>query len=181
MKNYWVTFGTQDPRTYTGLSPSFILYFNHLGATQAPPGITEVFAGSGYYRFQASVGWSQSVAFLVDGGASATTARYVRGNLDSADALDLTVGYTASAISDGSVLGQVATVNAVIGTTASSFGSTSVNPGDIFGVVKRLQENLEGNATFLKSSGTWSIFSRGSSTLLTTKTLTQSTTGVTKL
>ncbi len=158
MKNYWITFGVQDPRTYTGLTPSFILYFNHLGATQAAPGITEVLTGSGYYRFQASIGWSQSFAFLVDGGASATTARYVRGTLDSSDALDLTVGYTAS-----------------------SFGSTSVDPGDIFGMVKRNQENFEGNSSFLKSSGVWSIFSRGSSTLLSVKTLTQDTTGVTKL
>ncbi len=158
MKNYWVTFGTQDPRTYTGLSPTFILYFDQLGATQTPPGITEILSGSGYYRFQASIGWSQSFAFLVDGGASAVSARYVRGTLDSSDALDLTVGWTGS-----------------------GFGSTSSDPGDIFGMVKRNQENFEGNATFLKSSGVWNIFSRGSSTLLSVKTLTQDTTGVTKL
>lgn len=158
MKNYWITFGTQDPRTYTGLSPTFILYFNQLGATQTPPGITEVLTGSGFYSFQASIGWSQSFAFLVDGGASATTARYVRGNLDASDSLDLTVGWTGS-----------------------GFGSTSSDPGDIFGMAKRTQENLEGNATFLKSSGVWNIFSRGSSTLLSVKTLTQNTTGITKL
>lgn len=158
MKNYWVTFGQNDPRTYTGLSPTFILYFNQLGATQSPPGITEVLSGSGYYRFQASIGWSQSVPFLVDGGASAGTARYVRGTLDAADSLDLTVGYTAS-----------------------SFGDTSANPADVMGYLKRNQEFEEGNSTFLKSSGLWSIFSRGSSTLLRAKVLTQDTTGVTKL
>ncbi len=158
MKNYWVTFGVQDPRTYSGLSPTFLLYFNHLGSTQAPPGITEVLSGSGYYRFQASIGWSQSFAFLVDGGASATTARYVRGTLDSSDSIDLVAGWTGS-----------------------GFGSTSIDPSDIFGMVKRNQENLEGNSTFLKSSGAWNIFSRGSSTLLATKILTQSTTGITKL
>lgn len=158
MKNYWLSFGSQDPRTYTGLSPTFIQYFNQLGATLSPPGITEVFAGSGFYRFQASIGWSQSVAFLVDGGASAAAARYVRGTLDSSDALDLTVGYTAS-----------------------SFGDTAIEPGNVFGLVKRLQENLEGNSGFLKSSGAWSILSRGSSTLLITKILTQDTTGITKL
>ncbi len=158
MKNYWVSFGVNDPRTYTGLSPTFIMYFNQLGVTLAPPGVTEIFAGSGFYRFQASIGWSQSVAFLVDGGASAGTARYVRGTLDSSDSLDLTVGYTAS-----------------------SFGDTAANPGDVMGYLKRNHEFEEGNSTFLKSSGVWSIFSRGSSTLLRVKTLTQDTTGVTKI
>ncbi len=133
MKNYWVSFGVNDPRTYTGLSPTFIMYFNQLGVTLAPPGVTEIFAGSGFYRFQASIGWSQSVAFLVDGGASAGTARYVRGTLDSSDSLDLTVGYTAS-----------------------SFGDTAANPGDVMGYLKRNHE------------------------LLSIKTLTQDTTGVTK-
>ncbi len=158
MKNYWITFGTQDPRTYSGLSPTFLLYFNKLGATLSPPGITEVLAGSGFYSFQASVGWSGSFAFLVDGGASAAAVRYVTGALDPVDEIDLTLGYTAS-----------------------SFGSTNVDPGDVFGMLKRNQENQEGNATFLKSSGVWSIFSRGSSSLLSTKVLTQDTTGCTKL
>jgi hypothetical protein len=157
MKNYWISFGASDPRTYTGLSPTFIMYFNQLGSTLSPPGITEILVGSGFYRFQASIGWSQSVAFLVDGGASASSARYVRGTLDSSDSLDLTIGYTAS-----------------------SFGDTLVEPGDIFGSVKRNRENLEGNSGFLKSSGQWSIYSRGFSTLLTVKTLTQDTTGITK-
>lgn len=158
MKNYWVSFGTQDPRTYTGLSPTFILFFNHLGQTLAPPGITEVFTGSGGYRFQYSIGWSQSIWFLCDGGASAGAVRYIQGALDSSDALDLTVGYTAS-----------------------SFGTTATDPADIFGTVKRLQENLEGNSSFLKSSGLWGIFSRGSSTMLIQKAVTQDTTGITKI
>jgi len=82
----------------------------------------------------------------------------VRVNLDPVDALDVTVGYTAS-----------------------SFGDTNGVASDLFGYVKRIKENLEGNATFLKSSGQWQIFSSGSSTLLAVKTLTNSTTGVTKL
>ncbi len=158
MKNYWISFGTSDPRTYTGLSPTFLLFFNHLGATAAPPGITEMYAGSGGYRFQYSVGWSQSFWFLCDGGASAGNFRYIQGSLDSSDAIDLAVGYTAS-----------------------SFGTTLLGPDGLFGYAKRSMEYQEGNATFLKSSGVWSIFSRGSSTLLSTKVLTQDTTGVTKL
>lgn len=158
MKNYWITFGNQDPRTYSGLSPTFIQFFNQLGSTLAPPGITEIFTGSGGYRFQYSIGWSQSIYFLCDGGASAAAFRYIQGTLDPTDSLDLAVGYTAS-----------------------GFGSTNVDPGDLYGYSKRLQENLEGNSGFLKSSGIWSIFSRGSSTLLATKVLTQDTTGITKL
>ena len=50
-KPYWLTFGSGDPRTYTALgsSVSMIQFFNHLGQTLAPPGITEIFVGSGAY------------------------------------------------------------------------------------------------------------------------------------
>lgn len=160
-KPYWISFGSQDPRTYTALGSSvmFIQFFNHLGQTLAPPGITEIFTGSGAYRFEYSVGYSQSIWGLVDGGATLNSSvRYVRVQLDPVDALDVSVGYTAS-----------------------SFGDTNGVASDLFGYVKRLKENLEGNATFLKSSGQWQIFSSGSSTLLSVKTLTNSTTGVTKL
>jgi hypothetical protein len=67
-----------------------------------------------------------------------------------------------------------------LGTTASSFGSTSADPVDIYGYLKRIQENLEGNEVYIKSSGVLSISTRGSSTLLATKTLTNSVSLVTK-
>lgn len=158
MKNYWLTF-SNDPRTTTGLSPTFIQFFNALGATVSPPGITEIFTGSGAYRFQFDAGYSTSTFFLVDGGATLSSSiRYISGVLDPADQIDVTAGYTGSA-----------------------FGSTSVNPGDLFGYVKRLQEFNEGPQTFLNSSGQWQIFSRGASTLLAVKNLTSSVTGVTAL
>ncbi len=161
MKTYWLTFGNSDPRTYTGLGSSviFIQFFNQLGQTLAAPGITEIFAGSGAYQFNYSSGYSTSVYFLVDGGATLNSSvRYIRGVLDPIDSLDISLGYTAS-----------------------SFGSTSTDPADVFGFLKRAQEFNEGNQTFLKSSGQWQIFSRGSSTLFAIKTLTNSATGVTKL
>lgn len=159
MKNYWISFGANDPRTQTGLAPTFIQFFNALGQTLAPPGITEIFAGSGSYRFQYTAGYSTSVWFLVDGATSGLgSLRYVSGVLDPIDTVDLLVGYTGSSI-----------------------GSTSVDPSDVFGHVKRRQEFDEGIQTFLKSSGQWSIYSRGASTLLTVKTLTNSTTGVTAI
>jgi hypothetical protein len=68
-----------------------------------------------------------------------------------------------------------------IGTTASSFGSTSVDPSDLFGYLKRIQENLEGDQRFIKSSGVLDIYNRGSSTLLREKTITNSSSSVIKL
>jgi hypothetical protein len=41
-------------------------------------------------------------------------------------------------------------------------------------------EIQEGNATFTKSTATWSLYNRGSTTLLRTKTLTNTTTSATK-
>lgn len=158
MKNYWITFGSTDPRTYTGLGPTFIQFFNLLGQTLAPPGITEIFTGSGAYTFQYNSGYSTSVYFLVDGGATlSSNVRYVRGVLDPIDSVDVIMGYTAS-----------------------SFGTTAL-PTDLFGYVQRLVQFNEGQQTFLKNSGSWSIFSKGSSVLLAQKTLTNSTTGVTAL
>lgn len=68
----------------------------------------------------------------------------------------------------------------VLGTTASSIGTTSTNPGDIFGEVKRIHEFLEGNAGFDKTTGLWSVYSRGSSTLLVVKTLTNTVSSANK-
>ncbi len=66
-----------------------------------------------------------------------------------------------------------------MGSTLSSFGSTSVDPGDLFGYLKRNQEFLEGNQQFNKTSGAWDISTRGG-TLLIEKTLSNSSTTVTK-
>lgn len=72
-----------------------------------------------------------------------------------------------------------ATIIGLIGTASSAIGSTSIDPTDLFGYLKRAQEFREGNQTFSKTAGTWSISSRGN-TLLATKTLTNSSTTVTK-
>lgn len=67
-----------------------------------------------------------------------------------------------------------------IGSTSSSFGSTSSDPVDLFGYLKRLLENFEGNETFIKSTGALSIYTRGSSTLLAVKTIANSVSAVIK-
>ena len=126
------------------------------GATIAPPSVTEPLASSGFYKF--SYGPTASIVFLADGGAALSSSdRFVQGVLDPIQAVD-----------------------EKIGTSADSFGSTSTDPSTIFGFVKRNLEFEEGNAVFNKTSGVWDIYSRGSSTLLREKTLTNSTSQVGK-
>lgn len=255
LKTYWLRFGTQDPRTYTGLFPTFVYFVNQLGATLSPPGITEIFAGTGLYKFNYNLGDSSSIVFLADGATSGVpdADRYVAGSLDSDmqdDAYLLGLGSTLLSINSavgstlaglgstvmgigattlangvnivnlgattiaigntltqigtnitnegatlvaigntlstigislGSLPASVASIDAKLGTTASSFGSTSVDPVDIYGYLKRLREFNEGNQQFAKTSGSWSIYSRGSSTLLAIKTLTSTSMGVTRV
>ncbi len=94
----------------------------------------------------------------------------------------IAIGTTVSAIATTlSVIGSsLSVISPLIGSTASSYGSTSVDPVDLFGYMKRIQENLEGNNTFIKTSGALSIYTRGSSTLLALKTIANSASMVTK-
>lgn len=255
LKTYWLRFGFQSPTQYTGLAPTFIYFINQIGATLAPPGISEIFAGTGLYRFTYNLGDSSQIVFVADGATTGMpdAERYVSGSLDS-DMQDdayiaalgstllsintavgstlaglgstvmgigstqtaigtnitslgttqiaigntlvaigssqLSIGTTLIAIGNTlATLGASLTVssatidliNQKLGTTASSFGGTNVDPGDIFGYVKRLLEFNEGNQNFNKTAGSWDIYSRGSSTLLVTKALTSSSLGVTRI
>lgn len=69
---------------------------------------------------------------------------------------------------------------ALIGNTSSSFGTDSSDPTTAFGFLKRALETREGNETYTKSTGSLTISSRGSSQLLATKTIADSTTSTTK-
>jgi len=216
MKTYILRFGFGDPRTYTGLAPTMLIFVDNAGATIAPPAITEALTGSGIYKF--SYGTTVPISFLAD---AATTSpgpqgRYVVGSIDPADRADeygttlvaigttnvalgttaVALGTTAvalgitnvalgtSAVALGTtILANGTSLNVVvtgIGSTASSFGTSSADPVDLFGYMKRILENLEGNQTFTKPSGSLAIYSRGSSTLLTTKTIANSVSLVTK-
>lgn len=156
-KTYGLVFTTSDPRTTTGLTPTLIQFWDMAtGGTLPPPGITELFVGSGVYQF--SYAATGPVYFLADGGSIvADTDRYLEGILD-----------------------PIQSVDERLGTVADSFGSTSVDPTTVLGYLKRLQEWLEGNANFAKSTGTWQVFSRGSSTMLQQKALTNTTSSATK-
>jgi hypothetical protein len=112
------------------------------------------------------------------------------GNTSAATGVSLSaVGVTQVAIGNtllalGTTFGGFGTslvnLGALIGTTASSFGSTSVDPVDLFGFLKRAQEFQEGNQTYAKATGILDFYSRGSSTLLREKTVSDTSTQTTK-
>lgn len=151
-KSYWLKFGTGDASVNTGLSPTFTIFSaNGLTALSAP-GITETPAGGGLYRFM--YGPTLPIIFKADGGGGLSSAdRYIYGTLDPIQAVDEQIGYATD-----------------------SYGSTAADPSTLMGYARRNQEFQEGNASFAKSTGIWSIYSRGSSTLLREKTLTNTTT-----
>lgn len=151
-KNYDLIFGTGNPATKTGLSPTFLVFANFGGSLITAPVVTEVPAASGHYQFV--YGPTNAIKFTVDGGGTLSDGdRYIVGVLDPVQAVDEKVG-----------------------TLGDSFGSTAIDPTTLIGYAKRNQEFLEGNAVFTKSTGIWDVYSRGSSTLLVEKDLTNTTT-----
>lgn len=274
---YMVRFGSDNPATYTGLSPTFTKFFNSAGSATTAPSISEI-ASSGMYSF--SYEPTGFIGFIMDGSASMPSGiRYVSGVLNQNDgswqigvtlqaigvsiiaqgssltaqgvsitaqgvsllaqgvsisaqgvsilawqgfmgtsitalgtsisamgvsltaqgntiatlggvgpslsALGATVlGIGETLLGMGVTLGAMGTSLGVImtsiGTTASSFGDSSTDPGTLFGYLKRLQELGEGNATVIKATGVESIYSRGSSYLLRTKTFADTASEVTK-
>lgn len=93
------------------------------------------------------------------------------------------IGVTVGAIGV-TVAGLGVSLNVVIagiGSTASPFGGTSADPVDLFGYVRRIQEFLEGNQTFNKTSGAFAIYSRGGATLLAQKAINNDASGVTRI
>lgn len=75
---------------------------------------------------------------------------------------------------------SLSAIGLLIGSTASSYGSTSTDPSDVLGFLKRAQEFMEGNQVYTKSTGILDFFSRGSTTLLREKTVSDTSTITTK-
>jgi hypothetical protein len=152
-KIYYLKFGFGNPNVYTGLFPTLTVFSAQGLTALTAPGITELPAGTGLYQF--SYFATQSIVFVADAGSSIASSfyRYLSGTLDPIQAVDQQLGFNTD-----------------------SFGSTSIDPSTLYGLAKRVLENLEGDATFTKSTGVWAISNRGSSTLLRTKTLTNTTT-----
>lgn len=268
MKNYTMTFGSGDPRTFTGLAPTFLIFVREdTGATITSPAITEALTGSGIYTFQ--WGATTPIGFLADAATTSPGAqgRYVVGQIDPADRSDeygntltaigttltsigysglvygislaalgsslaassvtlTSIGYsglvygsslaalgasnialgtsavalgatniaigtslTATGISLSAIsvtilanTGSSSGVDALIGTVGSTFGGQNTDPIDLFGYAKRILENLEGDQTYIKSTGILSINSRSTSSdvLLRNKTVANSSSAVIK-
>lgn len=198
-KTFLVQFGTGNPGTTlnAGLSPTFILFaVMPSGALptggSAVPGITQLPNNAGgistgvfYFTYEPL----SPIAFVIDGGSAITTAaaRYVSGALDPVQAVDERIAGLSSMIAN-----QGTTLTGSIGSLADSFGTTLSDPTSVFGYLKRLQEWNEGDSTFLKTSGTWAVWSRGNtfilgastypgtSAMLTTKNLVDNGSNITK-
>lgn len=157
-KTYGIRLSTaENGASFTGLTPTMLVTWSFAaGTTIAGLAITELTQSSGFYYF--SYGPTTAIYFKVDFGAGLPGGfRFVEGILDPIQAVDDKVGFLTD-----------------------SFGSSTVDPTTLFAYTKRLQELLEGNATFNKSTGVWDIYSRGSTTLLREKTLTNTSSAATK-
>lgn len=150
VRDYWIRFGSGSPVLKTGLSPTFITFIDGSGNNVSPPSISEP-GSKGLYKFSFEA--TMTIAFVVDGATTGLNPsdRYIAGVLDPQDILAERIG-----------------------ATFSSFGSTSADPGTVFGFLKRSMEFWEGNQAYTKSSGLLQFFSRGSgsSTLLRERTIT---------
>lgn len=134
-KVYFMQFGSGDPRTYTGLAPTFLIFVRGTdGQTISPPSITESLTSSGIYQF--TFGTTQPIAFLADAATTSpgTSGRYVFGAIDPADRADeygtsiVALGTTAVALGITSVAYGV--VNGVFGSVCSAQGNTAVALGN---------------------------------------------------
>jgi hypothetical protein len=151
-------FGSGNPQTSSGLSPTFILFRDETGADRTPPLVTEVGVSSGLYYFNYVPSATFTIFFIADGGPAILddTLRYVAGSLDPVAAVDRSLGFAEDSI-----------------------GTTAV-PSNVFGFVKRINEIWKADATFNKQNGKWEQYAAGTSTLLFSKTLANSTSQVTK-
>ena len=139
-----------------------------------------------------------------------TATRFVSGILDPVNSVDIqltqhgtttaaesvtltAIGTTNAAIN--TTLAAIGTTNAAIGltvnqtvlnldskigSTASAFGDNVTDPVDIYGYLKRALEFKEGDATFDKGTGVWTVQDRTGATTIASKTLANTVDEVTK-
>lgn len=126
-KTYTMQFGSGDPRTFTGLAPTFLIFVNaSSGATIAAPAISEALAGSGLYKF--AWGTTTPIAFLADAFTTSpgTVGRYVTGQIDPADRSD---EYGTTMIAIGTTLLGYGASTVAFGLTLFGQGSTNLGFG----------------------------------------------------
>lgn len=127
MKTYSVQFGIGDPRTYTGLTPTLLIFVNLAsGATLVAPAFSEALTGSGLYKFQ--YGTTTPIGFLADAATTSpgTQGRYVAGQIDPADRSD---EYGTTLVAIGATLFGQGVTNIALGTTAVAIGTTNIGYG----------------------------------------------------
>lgn len=155
--SYFVVFGSGDPSSKSGLSPTFTVFQNPAGGSTTPPSITEL-NSTGIYTF--SYDPQGPIAFVIDGFTTglAPTDRYVTGALDAGD-------------SNGAI---------DLGSLTDSIGDNSTDPTSLFAFVRRIKEFLEGDSTYTKATGAWVVKDSTGATTLVSKTITDNTTTVDK-
>lgn len=155
--DYFVVFGAGNPSDNTGLSPTFTTFKNAAGGATTAPAISEV-GSEGIYTFNYDP--QGAVAFVIDGATTGLAAsdRYVVGSLDVDDALS----------------------SIVIGTSSDAIGDSSTDPTSLFGFVQRIQKWLEGDSTYTKSTGVWAVTEPTGATTLSSKTIADNGSTITK-
>lgn len=127
MKTYSVQFGAGDPRQFTGLSPTLLIFVNIAsGATLVAPSFAEALTGSGLYKFQ--YGTTTPISFLADAATTSpgTQGRYVAGQIDPSDRSD---EYGTTLVAIGSTLFGQGVTNIALGTTSVAIGTTLTGYG----------------------------------------------------
>lgn len=72
------------------------------------------------------------------------------------------------------------TAIALLGTDADAIGDSSTDPTTVFGFLKRCENVLEGQSVYTKASGSLAMKDKTGNTTLATRTISDSTTAVTK-
>lgn len=87
-KTFFFKFGSGNPATNTGLSPTLIYFYDQSGTTLVAPSVTEALTGSGIYKFSYTP--TLAIAFVADGATTALTNadRYVTAALDPVQTMD---------------------------------------------------------------------------------------------
>lgn len=184
-KAYYLRFGSGNPATNSGLSPTFIVFRNGAGVT-TPPSIAEL-STTGIYKFDYEC--TGTVSFVCDGATTglATNDRYVAGALDISDRQNEFIGLITDAVGFSTVFGQIlqnqafgSTLIARVGTTADVIGNTLTDPTTLYGYLKRAENVLEGRSTYTKATGVLQSFDKTGATTLISRTINDTGLTVTK-
>lgn len=161
MKTYTARFGTGDPRTFSGLSPTFLIFQVATGSTVTPPGITEIPTASGLYYW--NWGTTTPIAFLLDGlTTSLGSGRYVTGQLDPADRSDeygnTLIAFGSSLVALGNSAIALGVSNVALGSSHVAQGNTMIALGtSIYALEQTLGSTLVGIGNTAIALGTTSV------------------------